>query len=321
MKLVAPDYYEKFSCIANKCKHNCCIGWEIDIDDFTLTYYETVKGEMGERLKNSISYEGDSPHFSLGEKERCPFLNKDNLCDIIAELSEDALCDICADHPRFRNYFSDRTEIGLGLCCESAAKLILQNTDKVNLIVLDNDGYREEKGGESERKLEKLRKRLFDIIQNRERSIEERISLMLDCTGAERPQITAAQWAEIYLSLERLRESWSDILNQLKEASEEDLILKDEKKWELPFEQLLHYFTFRHIAGAVDDGRLRERVLFAAESVCFIGWLCAVFEKKNKHFSIEDMTEIARMFSSEVEYSDENMERLLEFYKESLFKN
>ena len=31
--LVYPDYYPEFRCSASACKHNCCIGWEIDIDE------------------------------------------------------------------------------------------------------------------------------------------------------------------------------------------------------------------------------------------------------------------------------------------------
>ena len=32
MRIIAPDYYREFHCIADKCRHSCCIGWEIDID-------------------------------------------------------------------------------------------------------------------------------------------------------------------------------------------------------------------------------------------------------------------------------------------------
>ena len=42
MKLYAPSYYKSFKCIADKCRHSCCIGWEIDIDDDTFEYYKTV---------------------------------------------------------------------------------------------------------------------------------------------------------------------------------------------------------------------------------------------------------------------------------------
>ena len=51
MKLFAPDYYKYFSCIADKCGHSCCVGWEIDIDADTLEYYRSVKGTLGKRMK------------------------------------------------------------------------------------------------------------------------------------------------------------------------------------------------------------------------------------------------------------------------------
>ena len=52
MKLMAPDYYTSFKCIADKCMHNCCKGgWIISVDEDTLEYYHSVTGPMGERLK------------------------------------------------------------------------------------------------------------------------------------------------------------------------------------------------------------------------------------------------------------------------------
>ena len=59
---IYPDYYDKFRCIASKCKHNCCIGWEIDIDENTLSYYNSVTGDFSKRLKDNIEL-SDTPHF------------------------------------------------------------------------------------------------------------------------------------------------------------------------------------------------------------------------------------------------------------------
>ena len=80
MNLVMPDYFEQFNCIADRCKHNCCIGWEIDIDDDTLEKYACVSGELGHRLKTNISLD-ENAHFVLSN-ERCPFLNECGLCDM-----------------------------------------------------------------------------------------------------------------------------------------------------------------------------------------------------------------------------------------------
>ena len=136
MRITAPDYYNEFSCIAGACRHSCCIGWEIDIDGETLAFYDGIGGELGQRLQKNICREGGA-HFCLDEKERCPFLNGQGLCDIIIEQGEEALCQICDDHPRFRNFFSDREEIGLGLCCEAAAQLIVSRKEKTGMIVLE----------------------------------------------------------------------------------------------------------------------------------------------------------------------------------------
>ena len=80
--LFYPHYYPLFACTADKCRHNCCIGWEIDIDQDTLSYYDALGGEMGDRLARSISRECTCASFILDEEERCPFLNDKGLCDI-----------------------------------------------------------------------------------------------------------------------------------------------------------------------------------------------------------------------------------------------
>ena len=311
MKQIAPDYYDRFSCIASECKHNCCIGWEIDIDEITLDYYNSVSGEMGERLKKHISYDGDFPHFCLGEKERCPFLNYKNLCDIISVLGEDALCDICADHPRFRNYFSDREEIGLGLCCESAGKLILGNTEKVKLICIADDGEEEELT-EEEPAILSLRDKAFVLIQNREKTTGDRINDVYSLLGEECKEIKISEWADLFLSMERLDESWTELLLQIKNTPLERTC-KWENEFEIVFEQLLGYFVYRQFSLSAEDGRVRERMVFALQSAEFIMLLCAFHKETYGSLSLDDIVEYSRMYSSEMEYSAENVEKYLDF--------
>ena len=124
MILRMPEYYKSFRCIADKCKDNCCIGWEIDIDEKTACAYESTGGEFGERLRSNISA-GEGASFILSENERCPFLNSRNLCDIILNMGEESLCYICREHPRYYEWYGDIKEGGIGLACEEAARLIL----------------------------------------------------------------------------------------------------------------------------------------------------------------------------------------------------
>ena len=52
----------------------------------------------------------------------------------ILSCGENVLCNICKDHPRFRNFRSDRTEVGLGLACEEACRLILNYNEPFCLV-------------------------------------------------------------------------------------------------------------------------------------------------------------------------------------------
>jgi len=109
MKIVKPDFYDHFHCLADRCHHSCCIGWEIDVDEESLSRYRKVTGAMGDLLQQHICC-AEQPHFILGEGERCPFLEEDGLCKLIKELGEESLCDICREHPRFYNCFDQREE-------------------------------------------------------------------------------------------------------------------------------------------------------------------------------------------------------------------
>ena len=127
MKLYAPKYYKRFHCIADKCEHSCCIGWEIDIDEDTLQAYQAMKDGYGAVIAESVSME-ETPHFKLCEGDRCPHLDERGLCKIILNLGEDYLCHICREHPRFYN-FTGVAEVGIGMSCPEAARIVLSSPD------------------------------------------------------------------------------------------------------------------------------------------------------------------------------------------------
>lgn len=303
MKIIVPDYYPRFRCIAGDCKHSCCIGWEIDIDEETLDTYRTVDGELGKRLREHIDWSCDAPHFILGEGERCPFLNRDNLCDLILKLGEAALCGICDMHPRFRNDFSDRTEMGLGLSCEAAANLILTAPAPVQPMVLEDDGEHIAPD-EDETYLYIMRRNAIAIAQDRTFTVAERMEHLADFFGFPLPRPEPAYWAEVYLALERLDENWTAALETLNA----EFTPKQFPLWETAFEQLLVYFLYRHCPAALYDGDFESKAAFAVLSVQILMWLCAAKEA----VTFEDLTEFARMYSSEIEYSDENPDALFE---------
>ncbi len=285
---VRPNYYDTFKCIADKCKHNCCIGWEIDIDQETLRKYNAQTGKLGEKLQKNIAF-NPCAHFILAENDRCPFLNEQNLCELILECGEDMLCQICSDHPRFYNQFNGFYEKGLGLSCEAAAKLILENEQKFKLIaddeIIEDEFYA-------------ARDEIFKILQSK-KPINDRVNLVLNNINAPNP-LNKTDWVEFYKNLERLDTCWDEYLNSTPQICDEI-----PKNLEKCCENLLCYFIYRHLSEAIDDFLFLERIQFAILS-------CYVIVSVNKTKTVEEMLEVARIYSAEIEYSDKNVEILLE---------
>lgn len=305
MKLIAPSYYPAFRCIAHRCRHSCCKGWEIDVDEASLAFYRQVEGPMGARLKAAIDTDGETPHFRLDREERCPFLNQTGLCDLITQLGESSLCQICADHPRFRSFFADRTLIGLGLCCEAAGALILSCREKVRLITLEGDGEDDELPEEDALVLAQL-DALTAIAQDRRRSMEERVSQLAQICGAELAAADLPRWAAYLLTLERLDDEWTHQLELLRDSDTPDADIPIE--WAIHFEQLMVYLLYRHIPGALEDGDTQGRL-----ALCVLGFLIVKrLFLLQKTQSLDTLVEMARLFSSEIEYSDENLSLLLD---------
>lgn len=126
MSVFYPVFYPAFRCRAAACRHSCCRGWEIDVDEASAARYREERGELGEALRAALFRDGEGWHFRLTREGRCPFLQTDGLCRLIRELGEDALCDICALHPRFFLELGEHEIWGLGMSCEAAAELLLR---------------------------------------------------------------------------------------------------------------------------------------------------------------------------------------------------
>ena len=307
MKRVVPSYYKKFSCVGSECKHNCCIGWEIDIDDDTLKAYDKVGGELGKRLQRNIDRCADAPHFILDDNDRCPFLNSDNLCDIIIEAGKEHLCMICSAHPRFKNYFSDRVEIGIGLSCEAAAKIIL--TDK-ELFRLETsmDDEKADTLTDYERELLELRDTFLMIVGDISIPIDDRAENILCMTGAYLPDITIGTIAKKFITLEIMSDEWR-----------EKLIFVEENDTPLSFDgyedeaqRLIIYFIYRYLASEEYDGRTESVTAFCILSAKIIVTLCRIFAK-----SLDDVIDICRLYSTEIEYSTDNVEALIKYIEDN----
>ena len=180
MKYHKPSFFDQFKCIGSACTDTCCAGWEIEVDETTAQEYLAEKGAFGDRLRREIGSEPGEYFFKL-KNNRCPFLNKENLCDIFINLGEDRLCDICREHPRFYNWFGDYTEVGLGLCCEEAERLLFSDSKPLTFVEevhTDASDLLDDESEECEQMLEE-RKAIFSILQNRKKNIGARLKRLL----------------------------------------------------------------------------------------------------------------------------------------------
>lgn len=189
MILRIPEYYEEFSCIASRCKDSCCAGWEIDIDEDSYTYYKSIEGNFGDRLRQSMYVAEDGgARFRLKGPKRCAMLNDQNLCDLYTELGEEALCEVCTEYPRFSIYYGEVEQKGLSLSCEEVGRILFQREDPVCLVDRKMQDYYAEGEPDSEDEeedfayvsfLEWVQQEIFEILKDRNRTIPERMRLFL----------------------------------------------------------------------------------------------------------------------------------------------
>ena len=136
---VYPAFYKDFRCKADRCVHSCCMqNWDIDIDEATAMKYLVMTGEPGETIRASMTGTKGNRRFIMKDG-RCPLLQEDGLCRIIAETGEENLCDICAMHPRFFVENGNFELAGVGLACEESVELLLSNSKP--LLFMEDSGF------------------------------------------------------------------------------------------------------------------------------------------------------------------------------------
>lgn len=309
----APNYYSNFKCIADKCKNSCCIDWDIFIDDETYSKYKKI-----EYIKKTIDICEDGACFALTNNGKCPHLNLSGLCNIILTHGEDYLSDICKNHPRFYNNINGRIEAGLGIVCEEACRVILKNElpfmlseVKAPYYKSDIDDFITDFDSLSHRNI------IISLIESSELSFESKLSKL-----KEKYRVfdihTIDEWIDIFLQLEMLDPNWAHLLKSAKNKKSYK-ISAHTMLFEKYYERLLIYFIYRHLCMAHSMNNLRARLGFSVFSVEFIKFLfeTTVVEEDHDSSAFEALVDLARRYSAEIEYSEENTAELI-FEFESL---
>lgn len=151
-----PDYYEDFTCIADRCSFTCCREWKIGVDEdtfvkwkHTLTpdgMYDTDRGKQAkkEKLSGYVRKKGGSRVIGLNDKKDCPFLNDKKLCRLVLTYGDEILSQTCQLFPREIHTFNeDVTEYALMPSCPAVIDLLRKREHISFSGEMDTSAYRE----------------------------------------------------------------------------------------------------------------------------------------------------------------------------------
>ena len=324
MKYIKPYFYDDFKCKCDKCTDTCCAGWEVDIDSDSYSKYKSVTGDFGKRLNDSINVTDGQPCFKLDKNDRCVFLDHNGLCDIYSNLGEEYLCEICSEHPRFYDFFDGVTEIGLGLCCERVCELLFETDKPVTFESFEDSDNADT--NEDDEIYFLIREKCFEIIQNRKESLKTRIEKLIHYSLYAQNEIFSdskninknkcrrevfAQVIKLFSETEPINEEWTVYVKDIKDNFEiifdscDDVEINKHE-----YEQMLTYMLYRHFMQSRYNGNILSVVAFCIASIMFI-YLCdckTFYEKKSVEFS--DRINIVKLWSKQIEYSEENTQLL-----------
>lgn len=279
---VYPSFYASFQCRADACRHSCCKGWEIDIDDDTANYYHTLSGALGDEIRSNMTVEDGVAHFILRPNGNCPLLLENGLCRLILSEGEDALCDICALHPRFFEEFEGYELYGLGLSCEEVCDLLLSSP--LSFFV-----------GASK-----------DPV-----SLSDLLSIFnLPCSADQlsfHPDLTeshVSRLLELFAETEPINSEWTALMHRLRSCgiSSKDMELVQRAELDMPlFNKLYQYTLYRHLEHLVTVP-FSQLVSFAKINTEFI---------LLEYLLLGSDPEWIRSWSEQIEYSQQNTELLL----------
>ena len=283
MLSIFPEFYKNFLCKADKCKHSCCKGWEIDIDEETAGKYLAMTGELGAEIRQNIGKNEDSYFFKLTEDERCPFLQKNGLCKIILNIGEENICEICTMHPRFFTMIDDVELCGVGLSCEKTCELLLG--DEKDLVFYIEDTEEELSFSEV----------LAVIGLNLPNEMQE-FSLAVNAENINKV-------LEIMAKTEPIDENWSKELSIMQDMDNVELKAKEylENSDKNILNKIYQYILYRQLERLVDID-IEALINYAQYSILFI-ILHTMISK--------ELGESVRRWSEQIEYDTDNVDLIL----------
>ncbi|MBQ2784943.1 MAG: flagellin lysine-N-methylase [Oscillospiraceae bacterium] len=313
MKLITPDYYRRFQCIAAACPDSCCKEWEVDVDEAAAARYRSLSGQLGEDLRTCLRDTEDGAVMTITEG-RCPMWRQDGLCRIQAELGHDALCQTCREFPRLRHDYGDFVELGLELSCPEAARLIFADGKLRTATQSLPGGEAPDYDREAMEILLRSRETVLEFLEQTSCPLPEALAVLLlySCSvqnwldGSEEPALDpeaaleeARGYAEtgdlegilaFFLDLEILTDSWRSRLAQGTYS----------RDWSNALLPLAVYGIRRYWLQAVSDYDLLCRVKLILVSCILVNALGG------------DPVQTSQQFSKEIENDPDNLDAILD---------
>jgi lysine-N-methylase len=297
MKVIAPKYFSQFKCLASNCSHSCCIGWEIDVDDKTLSKYENSKVSYARKICKSIDKK-DTPHFTLLPNGNCPHLDESGLCKIITNMGEDYLCDICREHPRFYNQTPYGLEVGLGLSCEEACRIILTSNDfHIFEEIDDNDVALDEFVFDPI----PFRNSILNIIATNNLSYSEKLQAIKNIISNQILFNSDENWQDLINSFEYLDDSHKELFSHF------STVTSPSKDNQIYLERILAYFVYRYVCKAQNQNEIHQYL-----GLCLFleNLVCSVLNHKGAN-TLKEIIPLVITISEEIEYSEDNIDAIL----------
>ena len=301
-----PKYFEEFRCIASRCPDSCCQEWQVDVDDETANIYLAMDGELGDRLRSTMTKTEDGYILPITQG-RCPMWRQDGLCEIQAQAGHDALCHTCQTFPRLSHEYDGFTERDLELSCPEAARLILSAEESWM-------GQMPDTQDEVTGILLKSRQIAMEFLQDAPCSLQEKLSTLLIYAhhvqswidGGEEAQLQPEKAREIsaampgkgditpvfnfYVNLEMLTKRWKQKLSTPLPVP----------NWDNRLLRFMTYGIRRYWLQAVSDYDLLCRVKFLIGAAILLAHLDG------------ELVETAQLWSKEIENDPDNVEALLD---------
>ncbi len=313
MRIFKSAYYDSFRCIADQCPDSCCKEWDVQVDEASDSFYRSLPGPLGDRLRQVLRDDPDAGTLMAIENGRCPMWRDDGLCRIQAELGHSALCKTCREFPRLTHDYGDFVELGLELSCPEAARLILSSPAAPFVVSQVPGGDASEYDAEAMTVLLETRKFALQLLSDSRYSVPQALILLLFwgyqaqalLDGGDTPDFDpdrilcqaanlAAETSAIplfrfFLELEILTDAWRSLLENPVESP-----------WSETHRSLARYMVERYWLQAVSDYDLVCRVKMAVVSCLLVKTLGG------------DAIVTAQRWSKEIENDMDNVEAILD---------